>query len=202
MNSKEFFNQFYQTTKDHYYSQSLFTFFNQIVFSKLPQRELKILDIGSGSYSLFEDCTGLNAHVDAIDFSKTAISNTPISKINYKLLDITDAHHFNFPFYDLIFDSHCLNCITSEDDRENAFKNIYSALVVGGIFASEIMIQPIGEHVSMPFKSIKSAQEIEQTFVSHGFKIIYFMISSESGFSNSIGGIEVKCDLLRIIAKK
>jgi hypothetical protein len=64
------------------------------------------------------------------------------------------------------------------------------------------MIQPIGEHVSMPYKSIKSAQEIEQTFISHGFKIIYFMISSESGFSNSVGGIEVKCDLLRIIAKK
>ena len=54
----------------------------------------------------------------------------------------------------------------------------------------------------MPFKMIKSAVELEQEIVSHGFQILYFMISKDSGFINETDGVEVKCDLLKVVATK
>jgi SAM-dependent methyltransferase len=202
LNSKDFFNQFYKKTKEHSYSKSLYTFFEENVRPRLILDDLKILDLGSGYFSLFEDITNLSADVTAIDFSSLAIAKASKSKITYKEVNIVENTFFNEAKYDLVFDSHCLNCIANEDDRDNAFKNIYSALKTGGIFASELMIQPETGAVSMPFKMIKTAVELEQEIISHGFRILYFSVSSESGFASVIEGKEVKCDLLKLIAQK
>lgn len=202
MNSKDFFEQFFKINTKHSYSPSLLLFFEEIVRPRLAANQLSILDIGAGNYSLFEDVQKLNAKITAIDFSKNAINSAPQSSISYLEIDITDAAFFSAAQYDLIFDSHCLNCLTTEEQRDLAFKNIYLALVSGGIFASEMMIQPIGAHVSMPFKMIKSALELEQEIISHGFKIVYFMISRDSSFATMVDGIETKCDVLKIVAQK
>lgn len=202
MNSKDFFEQFFKINTKHSYSKSLLIFFEDIVRSRLATNQLSILDIGAGNYSLFEDVLRLNAKITAIDFSKNAIACSPQSSISYLEGDITDATFFSAANYDLIFDSHCLNCITTEEQRDLAFNNIYLALGNGGIFASEMMIQPIGAQVSMPFKIIKSAHELEQEIISHGFKIVYFMISRDSSFATIIDGVETKCDVLKIVALK
>lgn len=202
MNSKDFFEQFFKINTKHSYSQSLLLFFEEIVRPRLGGNLLNILDIGAGNYSLFEDVQKLNAKVTAIDFSQNAIDCAPQSSISYLQGDITDAIFFSAANYDLVFDSHCLNCLTTEEQRDLAFKNIYLALVTGGIFASEMMIQPIGAQVSMPFKMIKSVLELEQEIISHGFKIVYFMISRDSSFATMVDGIETKCDVLKIVAQK
>lgn len=202
MNSKDFFEQFFKINTKHSYSQSLLLFFEEIVRPRLCGNQLNILDIGAGNYSLFEDVQKLNAKITAIDFSQNAIDFAPQSSISYLQGDITDAKFFSTANYDLLFDSHCLNCLTTEEQRDLAFKNIYLALVTGGIFASEMMIQPIGAHVSMPFKMIKSALELEQEIISHGFKIVYFMISRDSSFATMVDGVERKCDVLKIVAQK
>lgn len=203
MNSKEFFERYYQKQNNDgvTYSKSLLTFFETIVYSKLEKVE-HILDLGGGAYSLFEDIKNLEASVLSIDFSKSAISKAPRSKITYKYSLVTDSKYFNFSKYDLVFDSHCLNCITLETERAKAFKNIYKSLNDSGLFASELMVQPIDRTVAMPFKMIKTSLELEQEILSHGFKIVYFMIVRDAAFMNEINGEKISCDVLRVIAKK
>jgi SAM-dependent methyltransferase len=202
LNSKYLFDQFYRSTTAKSYSRSLFDFFEGIVRSRLSEGHLKILELGSGHYSLFEDVLDLNAEITAIDYSAAAIEKATDSKIKYELMNVLEPNYFKSAKYDLIFDSHCLNCIENNEERSLAFKNIYSALKVAGLFASEIMVQPENKAVSMPFKKIKSAFQVEQVLIYHGFKIQYFLISKEMAFSTLMDGEEVKCDVLRIIAKK
>ncbi|MDO9182072.1 MAG: methyltransferase domain-containing protein [Bacteriovorax sp.] len=202
MNSKDYFNQFYLKNPESSYSKSLYHFFENDVRPRLSKKELNILDLGAGNYSLFENIKNLSANISAIDFSTVANSSTPVSKIKYLEIDLLDPTFFNQKKFDLIFDSHCLNCLTEESQRTLAFKNIYEALSAEGLFASEQMIQPENSQVSMPFKMIKSARELEEEILSYGLKIIYFTISQSSKFVNEVDGIEVQCDLVKIIAKK
>lgn len=202
MNSKDFFEKYFKSKIGHCYSPSLLNFFNQHVRSRLGSGPLQILDLGPGSYSLFEDIPELNAHITAIDFSKNAIDLAPPSAIHYRQADIVDSKNFPVETFDLIFDSHCLNCLSEKRDRDQAFKNVYCSLKEDGIFASEMMVQPIGRKVSMPFKKIKTSLELEQEIVDSGFKIKYFMISRENVFFSEIDGEEVKCDLVNIVAQK
>jgi hypothetical protein len=44
--------------------------------------------------------------------------------------------------------------------------------------------------------------ELEREILSHGFKILYFVISRQSGFTSLVEGVEVRCDLLRVIGRK
>lgn len=202
LKSLDVFENFFKKNKSHTYSLSLKSFFLDIVQYRIGSEHCKILDLGAGNYSLFEDIPDLNAEVWALDFSHAAIINSPQSRIKYREGSVVDSSFFPVGEYDLIFDSHCLNCITDEVERDLAFKNIYQGLATGGIFASEMMTQSIGSNVSMPFKIIKTTLDLEQEILSHGFKILYFMISRDSAFINEIDGIEVKCDLLKVVATK
>lgn len=202
MDAKDFFNQFYKKTQILTFEKSLIKFFNENVFGRLPKKELKVLDLGGGFYSLFEDVPNLNGQVTSIDFSAEAIKKAPQSKIKYLEMNILDPDFFKAEHFDLIFDSHCLNCINDQNERDIALNNIYSALSADGIFATELMIQPTRDPVIMPFKRIKTTMELESEILSHGFKIVYFVISKDSGFTNLIDGVEVQCDLLRVIARK
>jgi SAM-dependent methyltransferase len=205
LNSKDYFENYFKHQKKLNYSKSLLNFYEEIVSLKINSKQaLKILDIGSGHYSIFEDVKDLNADMTAMDFSQTAIAQSPKSKIKYLLGDISETKFFKdkLNYYSLIFDSHCLNCITSPRDRQVAFQNIYFALKPEGIFATELMVQPIGQNVVMPFKMIKTANELEAEIISYGFKINYFMISKENSFGTLVNGVEVTCDVLRVIAKK
>jgi SAM-dependent methyltransferase len=202
LSSKDFFDRYYQAHNQPYYSKSLYSFFNEIVLAKLPSHELKILELGGGSFSLFEDFSDLKAEITSIDFSSEAIAKAPQSKINYLEADISNSSYFNEAKYDLIFDSHCLNCITGSDQRDLAFKNIYGSLKEGGIFTSELMVQPSGEKVFMPLKVIKTVREFEEEILSYGFRILSFMVSRSEHFETVVDGVEVKCDLLRVVVGK
>lgn len=168
----------------------------------LFKKKLKILDIGAGHYSLFEDVENSDAEIIALDFSKNAIRNAPQSKISYRCSNVIESTFFPEKRYDLIFDSHCLNCIITKEERILAFKNIYSALSSNGLFASEMMVQPTDKNISMDYKWIPLANEIEDELISYGFKIKYFMIESGLSFSHQTRDGELCCDLLKVIVEK
>lgn len=206
MDQKEFFNQFYRTHHEKTASRTLQQFFESVVRPRLSNTK-KILELGCGNFSQFEKINVNQAQVTAIDFSHEAINQAPKSNIIYQEKSLTDKDFFFKDEFDLIFDSHCMNCLVQEKDREIAFENIFKALKADGLFASELMVQPIQKHaddkkVEMPLKMIKTSQELEEEILSHKFKILYFMISKDSSFVNEINGEQIFCDVLRVIAKK
>ena len=199
MTSLELFNQVYTNELEARYSNSLLDFFKTDVLKHLPI-EAKILDIGSGSKSLFEEDLELSKKdITAIDFSSVAILKAQkSSQIQYLEIDITVPNILGEYLYDLVFDSHCLHCITDKHEREYAFKNIYNSLKPSGIAAFEMMIIPFENSINFPGKYIVEARELEQEILTYGFKIKYFLIVRNSFFEYK----NSKCDLIRIIIGK
>lgn len=177
-------------------------FFIDSVRPLLCHKRLNILDMGAGHYSLFEDVINIDAEITAVDFSKNAIKNAPQSSILYREGNIIDPTFFPDKYYDLIFDSHCLNCLTNKEERALAFKNIFNGLSIKGLFASEMMVQPIGKNINMDFKWIPLASEIECELISHGFKIKKFIIDKSLTFSQQNREGEFECDLLKVVGEK
>lgn len=199
MNSLEKFNEHYKKSSSREYEISLKAFFDSQVRSRLPSTKSKVLDLGAGSMSMFEE-TDLDLElITAIDFSSVAIELAQgHSKIHYQVLDLSQPHALKKDEYDLIYDSHCLHCIEDPADRKIAFKNILEALNSEGLFAAEMMVQPTGRNIIQPYKYIPSARDLEAELLETGFKIIYFMIIQDLKFSNENGD----CDLLRVISRK
>lgn len=181
------------------FSKSLLEFFRASVFERLTFGA-KILELGSGSRSLFEETNVDKKLVTAIDFSSVAIERARAfhSSINYQVNDITFPECLKGESYDLIFDSHCLHCITNPAARVSAFKNIRDALSDNGLFAGEMMVQPAHGTVNFPMKYIPTARALEEELLGNGFKIIYFMIGKGLSFENE----NRECDLIRVIARK
>ena len=167
--------------------------------NRLP-KEAQILDLGAGSKSLFEEELGLDKNlVTAVDFSSAAILKAQEkSPIKYLEMDITTPEIFGCELYDLIFDSHCLHCITDKDKRKSAFKNIFNSLKPKGLAAFEMMVFPSGESFVLPGKYVVDARELELEILAYGFKIKYFMIVTNSFFESE----SIRCDLVRIILGK
>ena len=201
---KKLFDQHYFKKCDSPPNESLLEFWSVVVKPRLSITDCRysILDLGSGPYSIFEDQKDFSAKIVAVDFSSVAISNAPASQIKYLEGDITDFKLLPSLSFDLIFDSHCINCITNEEDRLNALKNIYQFLKSDGLFAAELMVQPIGLKIEMPHKSIKSALEIENELLNAGFRIVYFMMVRGAVFENNFEGEIVQSDVVRVIARK
>jgi len=199
LNSLEKFNDYYKNTSSRNFEQSLKHFFHNDVHKRLTTENPKVLDLGAGSKSLFEE-THLNLDlITAIDFSSAAMDLIPEhSGIHYKLLDITTPNALRINEYDLVFDSHCLHCIEDKSHRKMAFNNILGSLKSDGLFAAEMMVQSSRQRITQPFKYIPTANELESELIEAGFKIIYFMIVQDLKFSNENGD----CDLLRVISRK
>ena len=199
MNSLELFNQFYTNEIEATYSSSLLDFFKVHLLKRLS-KNAQILDIGSGSKSIFEEELDLSKdNITAVDFSPVAILKAQInSQIKYLEIDITTPESLGHSLFDLVFDSHCLNCITDRTKREFAFKNIYDSMKPSGIAAFEMMVNHSGESKALPGKYLVDSRELEQEILAHNFKIIYFVIVRNAFFENE----NTRCDLLRVITKK
>ena len=199
MNSLELFNQLYTNENEPTFSSSLLDFFKSDLLNRLPG-DAQILDLGSGSRSLFEEELGLSKRfITAVDYSPVAISKAKNkSPIKYLEIDITVPECLGHMLFDLIFDSHCLHCITDKTKREFAFKNIYHALKPTGIAAFEMMVYRPGEVLGAFGKHVVDARELEVEILAHGFKIIYFVIVRNAFFENE----NIRSDLLRVIIKK
>lgn len=199
LNSLEQFNH-YHSIAPAQFAKSLMDFFRQNVQERLPY-EARILDLGPGVRSLFEEINNLDKSlVRAVDFSPVAIDRARAfnSEISYEVKDITFPEVFEDQKYDLIFDSHCLHCIENPAARVSALKNIREALAENGLFAGEMMVQPAHGSVHFPMKYIPTARALEEEFINNGFRIIYFMIGKGLSFENE----NRECDLLRVIATK
>jgi hypothetical protein len=180
---------------------SLLDFFNTNVLSCLLAKDVKVLEIGSGSSSLFEE-TKLNKNlIEAMDIIH-ASEVTSSSGIRYFKGDITKKNILKYNYYDLVFDSHCLHCLKSEKEQFQALQNILDSLLDGGVFASEIMVQPRHNMVFFPERLIRSAFDIEAMLRDCGFSIIYFVIMPDMKFYFEHNQNETECDMLRVIAKK
>lgn len=200
MNSLELFNQIYTLEEGRVYSKSLLSFFESTIRSRLPDAP-RILDLGCGSKSVFEDITLPGANITAIDFSPVAISKALAvlpNGISYKEVDLSIPDILEKSTYDLIFDSHCLHCITDEASRKAAFTNIYQALRPDGLFTAEMMVLPPNKTVVMANKHVVDARMIEEEILSYGFKINYFLIVRDLVFGSENGD----CDLVRVILRK
>jgi SAM-dependent methyltransferase len=198
LNSLEKFNNHYKAHPERVFEKSLSDFFNSQVSFRLPKNP-RILDLGPGSKSVFEETDLDQSLIAAVDFSAAAIElSKQHSQINYMLGDISSENAIASNRFDLIFDSHCLHCIVDPLKRSMSFQNIYQGLKEQGLFCSEMMVQPVGKTASMPFKFIPTARDLEQELIQNGFKIIYFMIVKELLFEND----NEECDLLRVICQK
>jgi SAM-dependent methyltransferase len=201
LDAKGFFNRHYKNHPERIISPSLLNFFETQVRSRLS-RPVSILELGSGNFSLFEEVEDLDATVTAIDFSPVAIKQAPKSAVKYYEKSLMQNSFFSEGEFDLVFDSHCMNCLVKQEDRNLAYENIHRVLNKDGIFAAEFMVQPIDKVIELPFKRIKTASELEEELLTHGFKIFYFMISKDHSFGSVVKGEEIFCDVLRIMAKK
>lgn len=194
----EQFNKFYSQNSEKYYESSLLDFYKTIVKSRV-RKDPRVLDLGPGSKSIFEDLELDQSKITAIDFSQKAVELAlNNSAIDYRIGDITKKEDFPNENFDLIFDSHCLHCITEFDNRKNAFMNIHERLSDGGLFASEMMVQKNRILVNMPFKHVPDAFDLEKEILDYGFKIEYFLIGRGLSFSNDHG----ECDVLRVVCRK
>ncbi|MBY0415358.1 MAG: class I SAM-dependent methyltransferase [Bdellovibrionales bacterium] len=194
----EKFNHIYENESAPRYELSLKSFFESEVQKRL-KKPAEVLDLGSGSKSLFQDIDLDNMRVEAVDFSPAAILRAnDIDNLQYHLLDITEKNSLGNNRFDLIFDSHCLHCLTKPDDRNAAFKNIYEALKNGALFSAEMMVRTPGTQALTPSKYVPNARDLEEEILRHGFKIIYFMIVRDLNFIGENGD----CDLLRVILRK
>lgn len=175
------------------------SFFKSVVLPRLTETSVKVLDLGCGSKSIFEDTELDPFSIDAFDFSSEAIrSASGHSAINYQQVDIAQANALPVSTYDLIFDSHCLHCITDQASRKESLKNIHHALKDEGLFCAEMMVASSEDVVNLPHKYVVSSRELEDELLKSGFKIIYFMIVRDLVFSNDNG----ECELLRVICRK
>lgn len=198
MNSLEQFNHFYSVNPEAFYEASLLEFFNSVV-SKRIESPCKILDLGPGTKSIFEDTTINHSLVTALDYSPKALENAKKnSSIDYRLGDITQDVFLERDLYDLVFDSHCLHCVTDANSRSLAFKNILAVMKSEALFAAEMMVQPVKGKIEMPHKYIPEAFNLEKELQNAGFRIEYFMIGKGLSFKNAHG----ECDVLRVMARK
>jgi SAM-dependent methyltransferase len=183
---------------------SLEEFFIKDVRSRLPEGELNILELGSGSSSLFEKDNSKNINVTAIDIDKSLIDQAQSSsKISYQHLDITDPEltkKIEVKF-DLIFDAHCFQCITNPEERAHAFKNVFELLSENGIFAAEMMVQSSAKKIEVDQRYIPESFELEKEILSSGLKINFFFISRDMIFDLNEEH-DLKCDVLRVMAQK
>jgi SAM-dependent methyltransferase len=185
------------------YNKSLIEFYQLIAKKFLNfqnENSFKVLDIGSSSYSLFEDVSD-RLDVTAIDKNVDSILSAPTSKINYKIASIEQFE--SIEKFDLIFDSHAIHCILDLEKRKAALKNIYNLLSEDGIFSMETMIRPMNSGLDFLFNErlVMDSLEIEKELISINFKIKYFMINQNLYFQDAIDA-NLKCDLLRIIVQK
>ena len=199
MNSLELFNKIYNAETERGYSKSLLKFFESQIHSRLAKDPV-VLDLGAGSKSIFEDTDLLKSNITAIDFSPVAIKNATLlpNEVTYKEIDLGTPGVLESEKYDLIFDSHCLHCITDESQRKAAFINIYQALKPDGLFSAEMMVSPAGKNINLPNKHVVDARVLEEEILSYGFKIIYFLIVRDLVFGSDNGD----CDLVRVICRK
>lgn len=183
------------------FAPSLLNFFQNTVSNFLQIQDPRILEIGSGNYSVFE-MTDLNKKlIEALDI-RTGLDSLNTSELKYLKGNITETNLLKNNYYDLVFDSHCLHCLQNIEEQEIALVNIYNSLKTDGIFASEIMVQPSGNKVHFPERIIRESIDIENLITNSGFKIIYFIIAPQMSFYFEYSEGEIICDMLRVIAKK
>lgn len=174
---------------------------------------IDILELGPGDKSLFEgrDWNFFNSRPNsilAIDKKVAKVTALPGELppppddfLNYVYGDITQK----IPAgpYDLIFDSHCLHCLTDSEQRVCAFKNIYNVMRPGARIAGEMMVSHKFMKFEPPFfyaederilykivadklhplRKILTHLEAEQEILNAGFEIEYFFFEKGRKFA-------------------
>ena len=183
--------------------------------------KLKILEIGCGAGSVFNQQSNDKYQITAIDISEAAIfhaKKTSAGHINFKVMDITDFQREPGE-YDLLFDSHCLHCLTDQTSRVNFFKNASQLLKPGGMLTLEAMVN----HSRMTFddrftyqdnilietnkdiRFIPHSRELEEEVLRNGFEICYLRVFETLKIipdSQRSEALASDPDVMRVMAKR
>ena len=174
MEQKELFNQAYRQRNQIFKpSSSLVGFYLERVknyIKSLSDDPIKVLEVGSGLGSLFQDGTLIEQEkkrlsVTGVDFSFNAIieakkrweefqkknkSNYKKIEIEFFMRNILDDLDFG-ELYDLVIDSHCFHCLNGLSEQKKAFDNMISNLKEGGVLAIETMVSHKNLSFSHPY---------------------------------------------------
>lgn len=142
-------------------NQSLIEFFNQDVKNRHQTDICKILELGSGPGSIFNEMNQSNYEILGVDLSPAAIQYAKENNIHKNIsFECLDVLKMNFESsFDVIVDSHFFHCLTDSNDRVKALSNIYKALKKDGLFVLETMTS----HKKMEFDGPYRFDEIENT---------------------------------------
>ena len=198
---KQFYDQaFIQASKNNKQqfepSPSLEDLANHPLMSELRIGEHSILEVGCGASSIFSKFKEPEQNVLAVDFSMAAINLANKEEgIDYRVLDVTEPWGLNKTF-DVIFDAHCIHCLTSREGRRHYLNEVKNHLNPRGRFFIESMVscsdmefpddflyldneetllQQIGEH-AIAVRYIPEARNLENEFLNAGFQIDYFKV--------------------------
>lgn len=164
-------------------SQSLREFYElyceQFSFPKKDYRDLKVLDLGCGlgASSLYFAQKG--AQVTGIDVSELAISGAKEIAANKGLnveficRDLSQKAGENSPEkYDIIFDSHLLHCLTSDEHRQNYLEFVKQSMGHDSLFLLETMVfqkqlrTPVGYSLDEKFTLWREFSDTQENKVS------------------------------------
>lgn len=196
---------------------ALWNFFKDIVVPRINKiEECRILELGAGDQSSFDgrnwnEIGGQPYSIVALDkkYKSLTISQDLVGELppipdpllNYIPGDITQK--ISGAPYDLVFDSHCIHCLISKEERQKAWHNLYHSLKEGGIVAGEMMAAHKFMQFNLPFfyheeekvlfkvfgdklvplRKILNHLEIEEEILSAGFQIEYFFFAKGRKFS-------------------
>ena len=183
MDQKDLFDRVYKEIDQIFTpSPSLVDFYLNRVkqhIKSIPGQEIKVLEVGSGLGSLFQDEFLIEDErnylsILGIDFSFNAISeaerrwkdslnkNKSILQkmdINFLIRNILDNLIYD-EHYDLIIDSHCFHCLNGLSEQKRALNNMVSFLKSGGVLAIETMVYHKKISFSHPYYYDKNTSKL------------------------------------------
>jgi SAM-dependent methyltransferase len=117
-------------------------------FKSIPGK--KALDLGCGTGPTAHTLHDLGFRTTGIDVSPTAIElakkQSSGKDINFEVADVLTYRGK----FDFIYDSHCLHCIVTEEDRKAFFVMIRENLLPGGAAFIDSMVWREGYHSGIP----------------------------------------------------
>ncbi|MCW5312698.1 methyltransferase domain-containing protein [Nostoc sp. KVJ3] len=118
---------------------------DKLILKNIPE-EAHIFDLGCGTGQVAQRLIKRGYQVTGLDSSEAMLNIARENAPNAEFI-LDDARYFKLPptFHAVISTDVVLNYILSTEELENAFQNVYDALLENGIFAFELYLEELCE---------------------------------------------------------